>query len=166
MTRDEVVERLQHNRIRFDQRVARIPRESLDVRPEGRAHTPKQVVAHVTEYEALVIERLRAARVGDTTALFRDRVGWEEFNEQVWSESEELDIETVLDRSEAVFADLIGELMMLSDADMIEDTGVIANIDPAWLQGRTFAQVVAVDCFDHYPMHYEELEQAAGQSSQ
>jgi len=161
MTRDEVVERLQHNRIRFDQRVARIPRDRLDARPKGRVHTPKQVVAHVTSYEALVIERLRAARVGDTTALFRDRVGWEEFNEQVWAESSELDVETVLEQSSTVFADLIGELMMLSDTDMIEDTGVIANIDPAWLQGRTFAQVVAVDCFDHYPMHYEELELAA-----
>ncbi len=160
MSRDEVLERLQHNRIRFDQRIAKIPVERLDAAPPGRAHTPKQVVAHITSYEELIVERLRAARVGDTTALFRDRVGWEEFNDQVWAQAAGRDAAEVLRDSARVFAELVHELMLVSDAEMNEATGVVAHIDPAWLQGRTLAEVIAVDAFDHYPMHYDELDQA------
>lgn len=160
MSRDEVLERLQHTRIRFDRRVAAIPRERLDVAPAGRAHTPKQVVAHITAYEDLIVERLRAARSSDTTALFRDRVGWEEFNEQVWAGSAAASVDEVLERSEITFRDLVHELMLLSDPELIENTGITEHIDPAWLQGRTLAEVIAVDGFDHYPMHYEELEEA------
>lgn len=163
MSRDEVLERLQHNRIRFDQRVAKIPAERLDVVPPGRAHTPKQVVAHITSYEELIVERLRAARVGDSTALFRDRVGWEEFNEQVWAAAAARDAAEVLGDATRVFAELVHELMLLGDAEMNETTGIVAHIDPAWLQGRTLAEVIAIDAFDHYPMHYDELDQAAAE---
>lgn len=162
MSRDEVLERLQFTRTRFDRRVAAIPRERLDVVPPGRTHTPKQIVAHVTAYDDLVVERLRAARSGSTTALFRDRVGWEEFNEQVWAEAAQADVDEVLAASDRTFRDLIHEIMLLNDPELIGRTGVTEHIDPAWLQGRTLAEVIAVDCFDHYPMHYTALEEAAG----
>lgn len=161
MSRDEVLERLQFTRSRFDQRVAAIPRERFDVVPEGRTHTPKQVVAHVTAYEDLVVQRLRAARSGSTTTLFRDRVGWEEFNDQVWAQSAEADPDKVLALSDRTFRELIREISLLYDPELISRTGVTEHIDSAWLQGRTLAEVIAVDCFDHYPMHYEELDEAA-----
>jgi len=161
VSRDEVLERLQFTRIRFDRRVAAIPRERLDVAPPGRLHTPKQIVAHITAYEDLIVERLRAARSADTTSLFRDRVGWEEFNEQVWTDSAPRSVDEVLEQSGRTFGDLVHEIVLLSDAELIESTGVTAHIDTAWLQGRTLAEVIAVDGFDHYPMHYAELEEAA-----
>lgn len=161
MSRDEVLERLQFTRMRFDRRVAAIPRERFDVPPPGRAHTPKQIVAHITAYEDLIVERLRAARTADTTALFRDRVGWEEFNEQVWAQSVAMPVDEVLEHSAVTFRDLIHEIVLLSDPELIESTGITEHIDPAWLQGRTLAEVIAVDGFEHYPMHYEELDEAA-----
>ncbi|MDO8987432.1 MAG: ClbS/DfsB family four-helix bundle protein [Coriobacteriia bacterium] len=163
MSRDEVMERLQFTRIRFDRRIAAIPIEKMDALVPARAHTPKQVVAHINAYEALIVERLQAARTGNTTALFRDRVGWQEFNEQVWADSVDTSVHEVLEQSQRVFKALIHEIMMLTDGDMCDDTGIMAHIDPAWLQGRTLAQVIGVDAFEHYPMHYDELELAAAQ---
>ncbi|MDP2233991.1 MAG: ClbS/DfsB family four-helix bundle protein [Actinomycetota bacterium] len=163
MSRDEVMERLQFTRIRFDRRIAAIPIEKMDVLLQARTHTPKQVVAHINAYEALIVERLQAARTGNTTALFRDRVGWQEFNEQVWADSVDTPVHEVLEQSQRVFKELVHELMLLTDSDMLDDTGIMAHIDPAWLQGRTLAQVIGVDAFEHYPMHYDELDLAAAQ---
>lgn len=161
MSRDEVLERLHHNRALFDRRVAAIPREVFDVPVPGATHTPKQIVAHVSAYEELIVERLRAARLGETTAFDRDRVGWEAFNERIWAEGASADLDDVLAWSRDVFAHLIHEIALLEDVDMIEKTGITAHLDPAWLQGRTLAELIGIDAFDHYPMHFEALERAA-----
>lgn len=163
MSRDEVLERLQFTRVRFDRRIEAIPIEKLDVPTPTRLHTPKQVVAHINAYEALIVERLQAARTGNTTALFRDRVGWQEFNEQVWADSVDMTVHEVLEQSQRVFKELVHEIMILTDADLLDSTGIMAHIDPAWLQGRTLAQVIGVDAFEHYPMHYDELDLAVAQ---
>ena len=49
----------------------------------------------------------------------------------------------------------------LTDDELSGDVGLTARIDPAWLQGRTLAEVIGVDGFEHYPMHYPALAAAA-----
>lgn len=39
--------------------------------------------------------------------------------------------------------------------------GIVKNIDEEWLAGRSLAEMIAIDAYDHYPMHIEALEQAA-----
>lgn len=160
MTRDEVLARLRETRAAFDALVAAIPRDRLDVAPAGRTHTPKEIVAHVAAYDELMVERLRAARAGRMTAFDRDRVGWERFNDRVWAEARALDVDEALAHAARVFADLLAEVERLTDAELGGVTGVTAGIDPAWLQGRMLAEVIGVDGFEHYPMHFEALEAA------
>lgn len=161
MNRDEVLERLHFVRARFDQRVRAIPLERFDIAPPGRVHTPKEILSHVTAYEALIIDRLRAARLGETTAHLRDRVGWEEFNEQTWSEAAALSATETLAHADEVFRELIHEIMLLSDIELVEKTGITEHIDPSWLQGRALWEVIGIDGFEHYPMHFEAFEEAA-----
>jgi len=89
MTRDEVLEQLKVQRAQFDARIHAIPGDSLDEPVPGSLHSPKQIVAHVSAYERLIVDRIRAARLGEKTAFDRDRIGWEAFNDRIWAESAE-----------------------------------------------------------------------------
>jgi hypothetical protein len=161
MKRDEVLGKLKQHRAEFDRRVAAIPAEALDLPAPGCAHSPKQIVAHVSAYEALVVERLRAARLGEQTEFDRDRVSWEAFNDRIWLESAEKATDGVLYSSSRGFLALLEEVAALSGAELTELTGVTASIDPAWLKGKSLAELIGIDCFEHYPAHFAQLEAAA-----
>ena len=162
MDREEVLERLRTTRAEFDMRLSAIPPDALEVAPVGYEHAPKHVVAHVNAYERLVVERLQAARVGEQTAFDRDRDGWQRFNARVWGEALELDLATVLAESSRVFAELLDEVSRLTDDELNGVAGVTAAIDQAWLDGHALWELIGVDCFEHYPMHFPVLEAAAG----
>jgi len=164
MTGDEVLARLRTVRTAFDRRVEAIPPERLSHPPEGHTHPPKDVVAHVSAYEALIVERLRAARRSERTALDRDRAGWEQFNDRIWAEAEGRSAEEILASSAETFRELLAQVASLTDAELNESVGVTAWIDPGWLQGRTLWQVIGVDGFEHYPKHFSALEAAARDS--
>lgn len=161
MTRDEVLDRLRATRAEFDARVSRISDASFERLVPGGTHTPKQIVWHVSEYDRLMVERLRAAREGRTTAFERDRVGWEAFNERTWSEGQDLDAETVKSTAGRLFEELLAEVGLLSDDELAGATGSSANLDPAWLGSRAPWELIGIDGFDHYPMHFRSLEAAA-----
>lgn len=161
MTKDEVLARLREERAKFNARVAAVPRAHFEEPPFGREYSPKEIVAHVTAYEELIVRRLVAARGGETTEFERDRVGWEIFNQRVWIEARKSAWPVVLEHSHEVFAQLLDEVGRLTDDELNGPAGIVAYIDPAWLQGRSLAELIGVDAFDHYAMHFDALEEAA-----
>ena len=68
-------------------------------------------------------------------------------------------------RAAKLFLDLLEEVGRLTDAELSGDVGITARIDPTWLQGRTLAEVIGVDGFEHYPMHYAGLSAAGADAS-
>jgi hypothetical protein len=162
MTRDEVLRRLWTARAEFDRLVSEIPVERLSEPCSGCPHAPKDVIWHVAAYDELIVSRIRAARDGATTAFDRDRDGWEAFNERIWTEASERDAVSAVSQAEETFLDLLEEVGQLSDEELFGTGGVTAVIDPAWLQGRTLAEVIGVDGYEHYPMHYSHLQDATG----
>ena len=165
MTTAEMLLRLRESRDVFDARVSEVPGEVFDVVPDGHAHSPKEAVAHVAAYESLILERLREARDGRSTEFDRDREGWEAFNDVVWAEAAETDAVDVRARAVFVFSDLLAEIAGLTDAELSETTGITKRIDPAWLEDRTLAEMIAIDSFEHYPMHESVLIAAAKAAS-
>jgi hypothetical protein len=161
MTRDEVLTRLRAQRSEFDARVDAIPAEALDAPIPGTTHTPKQIVAHVNAYDRLIVERLRAARLGEMTEFDRDRTGWEAFNDRIWAEAVAVEVDIVLSRSARDFLSLLEEIASLANAELQTLVGVAAGLDPAWLQGRPLWEAIAIDGFEHYPMHFAQLDAAA-----
>lgn len=161
MTRNEVLEALRTARFTFDEKLAALPPETLAVPVPGGTHTPAQVVAHVAAYDELMVQRFRAARRGETTDFDRDRVGWEAFNERVWAESRHADPASVIARADEIFWELLGEVAALSDAELGQPTGATAALDPAWLDGREVWELIAIDGYEHYPMHVGALEATA-----
>lgn len=160
MNREEVLAKLREQRAEFDARFHAIPSEAMDMPIHGAAHSPKQILAHVSAYERLIVERLRAARLGETTEFDRDRIGWEAFNDRVWEEALEVPADVVLSRSAADFLALLEEVAGLSDGELVDRRGITAAADPSWLQGRPLWEAIGVDGFDHYPMHFAQLEAA------
>lgn len=163
MKRDEVIAKLRETRAEFDRLLAGVPADKLGVPAPGGAHTPAEIALHVAAYDDLMVKRLRAAREGESTAFDRDRDSWEAFNERIWAEAASVEGPAALAHASETFLDLLEEIGMLSDDELASsgDAGVTAFIDQGWLQGRTLAEVIGVDGFDHYPMHYDALEAAA-----
>ena len=166
MTRDDVLRNLWTARVEFDRLVSEIPVDRLGQPIPGHVRPAKDVVWHVAAYDELMVSRLRAARNGMTTEFDRDRVGWEAFNERIWTEAAEVDALTACHHADEVFLDLLEEIGQLTDDEICGNAGIVAYIDPAWLQGRTLAEVIGVDGFEHYPMHADELRAAAAVSEE
>jgi len=161
MKRDQVIAELRAARAVFDEKVSAVPREALELPVPGSAHSVKDIVAHVTAYDDLIVQRLVAARHGATTAFDRDRDGWEAFNERTWREAASLKPGAVLRRAADVFAALVHEVGQLSDEELNAAVGSTAALDPAWLKGEPPWQLIETDAFGHYPMHYDALDAAA-----
>lgn len=161
MTRDEVLERLRSTRADFDTRVARVPDAAFVRVVPGGSHTPKQIVWHVAAYDRLMVDRLRAARDSRTTAFDRDRIGWEAFNESTWTEGEAAEPEVVKATAARTFEALLEEVGRLTDEELAGPTGVSAYLDQDWLGTRPPWQLIGIDGFEHYPMHFRSLEAAA-----
>ena len=164
MTRDEVLARLRETRAEFDKLLAAIPTELLTVPVPGGAHSPKDIVFHVTAYDDLIVRRLRCARTGELTAFDRDRDSYEAFNDRIWREAEACTVPAARAQAARTFLNLLEEIGHLSDEELSGNVGVTKGIDPAWLQERTLAETIGVDGFEHYPMHYAGLAAAAGTS--
>jgi hypothetical protein len=162
MTRDEVLARLKTERAVFDAKVAAVPVSALEAAMPGSTHSVTEVVAHVTAYEELIVERLVSARHGAMTAFDRDHAGWEAFNERIWREAAGRRPEAVITHSAEVFAALIREIETLSDEELSAPVGKTAALDPGWLEGSPPWKMIEIDGFGHYPMHYPGLEAAAG----
>lgn len=162
MKRDQVIAELRAARAIFDEKVAAVPPEALDAPIPGSAHSVKDIVAHVSAYDDLIVQRLVAARHGATTAFDRDHAGWEAFNERMWREAAGLKTDAVLRRAADVFSALLHEVGQLSDEELRAAVGSTAALDPAWLDGESPWQLIKTDAFGHYPMHYDALDAAAG----
>jgi hypothetical protein len=161
MNRDQVFDKLRSARAVFDAKVASVPIERLDSAIPGHVHTVGEIVWHVAAYDELMVSRLRAAHEGATTEFDRDRVGWEQFNERVWAEAAEKSGAEAVEHARAVFDDLVGEIGQLNEAELNQPVGVVEHLDPAWLEGHALWELIAIDGFDHYAMHYEQLDEAA-----
>lgn len=160
MTHDELLRWLLETRREFDELIAAIPRDNLEKPIPGKRHSARDVIFHVTAYEDLIVQRLRKAQLGETTAFDRDRDGWENFNDRVWGEAQQVDPPTALARSHRVFRELIEQVRVLQEDEINGDAGIVSAIDPAWLDGHRLYEVIGIDSFEHYPMHFEDLRKA------
>jgi len=127
MTRGEVLARLKVSRAVFDGKLAAVRLESLDAVPPGATHSVKDIVAHVTAYDDLIVLRLISARHGSTTAFDRDRDGivCGEGSGILLLES----LESALGRGASVLAEI---------------TGFATNSDPASIANPNSASIA--DC--------------------
>ncbi len=160
MTRDELLRWLLETRREFDELVAAIPRDDFEKPIPGKKHSARDVVCHVTAYEDLIVQRLRSAQNGETTAFDRDHEGWEAFNDRIWEEAKHVDPPTCLARSRRAFRELVDQVRVLQDDEINGKAGIVRHIDPGWLDGRALYEVIGIDAFEHYPMHFEDLKSA------
>lgn len=161
MTRDQVLARLEGARAGFDERLAAIPVERLTEPVPGSPHSVRDILVHVAAYDQLIVERLMSARHGATTQFDRDRLGWEAFNDRIWREAAGVSPVQALSRARDTFAALLHEVGKLSDEEINGRVGSTAALDPAWLGDRAPWELIAIDAYEHYPMHYAALDAAA-----
>lgn len=160
MTKSEVMELLRSRRALFDAKVAAVPRDALDEPIPRSTKTVKEIVAHVSNYEQLIVDRLISAGHGAGTALRHDQLGFGRGNDLDWPDVTTRAPEQVLRRAADVFDALMQTVGDLSDDELNEAIGATAALDKEWLQGRAPWEMIAIDAYDHYPMHFPALDAA------
>ena len=120
--------------------------------PDGR--TPKDVAAHVTWYEKQVVGVLRArALVGSDLW----DVSLAERNAAIHEENKDRPLLDVLSESERVFAELVGLLGMLQEADL-RDPARFPGMPDDWEPWK----LIVENTYEHYTGHTPELEDLLG----
>ncbi len=148
MNKQTFITTLLAERAQWDALLAEIG-EARMMQPAVGEWTVKDIIAHTAWYEREMVEVLRArALVGSDL--------WgaplEERNAAIFEENRHRPLAEVLAEARQVFAQLLEELQSLSDEDL-SDPRRFREMPAEWMPW----QVIASNCFEHYPQHIPEL---------
>lgn len=160
MTRDELLAQLAEARQSFDEKVALVPAEALRYQVPGFGYSVAQLLAHVSEYDRLVINRLESAGHGATTQLQADHGNRDHFERYTWTFADRWSTEHVKRRSRANFESVVVHLRDMTNDELSGNVGSGGALDRSWLAGRPVWQAIYEDTAGHYRRHEAMLEAA------
>jgi len=160
VTRDQMLVELAVSRATFDNKVASLPRDSLREELPGYGRSVAQLVAHVSAFDRLVVQRLASADRAAMTSLAIDHGDYERHEQATWTFADTWRTDRVLERAKADFESLTLNVRNLSDDELNGRIGSGGVLDPAWLRGRAPWQAIAADTFEHYREHLDMLDEA------
>ena len=152
MTKDEVLETLKDSHTRFLEAVEGLSLEELETPGVIGEWSVKDVIAHVSNWEAELIKLLWQANQGQkpTTVHFSNR-SFDEIN-QKWRESyEDREVERVLADFEAVYKQLIRRVNSFSDKDLTNPKRF------SWLRDQPLWKWIAESSFEHEEEHISQI---------
>lgn len=160
MTRDQMLIELAVARATFDNKVGTLPRASLVREVPGYGRSIAQLVAHVSAYDSMVVQRLASAERAGMTNLGFDHGNREHHEQSTWVFADRWDFDRLLERAKGEFGSLSDLVRNLSDEELNGRIGAGGALDPAWLRGRAPWQAIAADTFEHYREHLDMLDVA------
>lgn len=160
MTRDQLLAELVAARQAFDEKVALVPRDALRDEVPGYGYSVVQLLAHVAEYDRLVVNRLESAGHGAATQLQADHGNRDSFERYTWTFADRWSVEHVMRRSRTNFESVVSHVRALGDEELEGRAGAGGALDRAWLAGRPPWQAVYDDTAGHYLRHFEMLDVA------
>ncbi len=117
----------------------------------------KDIIAHVTAYEAWIVARLDSALRGETLRLEIDRLDLEQRNARIFEENRNRPLQDVLAESQQVFQQLLKSVQALSDEDLTDPHRLEPFLDPLWTDGLPVWRCIAADSYEHYSQHIPSI---------
>jgi hypothetical protein len=149
MNKAEFLHTLRVERAAWDALLTQVPVERMEEPGVAGEMSIKEIVYHVTWYERQMVEVLRSrALIGSPW--------WElpldERNANILAEGRNTPLAEVLAEAGQVYEQLLAGLEELSDEELA-DARHFAEMPPDWLPW----QVIASNCYEHYPQHAADL---------
>jgi hypothetical protein len=149
--------------IRLEELLARLGREQMTQPGVYGQLSIKDVLAHLTAWELLMLDWLSAGWRGETPVVFApgytpsagnadlDQV-IDRLNERIYVENRDQPLDEVLARFRAAHAQTVDVLEQASDSDLFDPNGF------PWRNGRPFWIAVMGNTYDHYREHTELIQ--------
>jgi uncharacterized protein (TIGR03083 family) len=148
--KDELLERVRHDRAEWEALVARIPRERLTEPGLPGGWSVKDTMAHIAwgEREAFGVMRARALAGSDLWNLPQD-----ERNAAVFEQNRHRPLEDVLAEHERTFTEFLAALEELTEDDLNDPARFppLAEVIPGWRPWRVLYDP------DHYTSHGQDV---------
>lgn len=145
------IERIQRSRRAWNALVSGIVPSTLEQPGFCGTWSVKDVIAHITWYEQVMVEMLEAQS-------FEESEYWdlslEERNALIYEENKDLSLETVMKTSQQVFTALIEQLESLPE-EGLNDPTYFPGMPTDWKPW----QVIASNTYEHYEEHVTLAEQ-------
>jgi hypothetical protein len=153
ISKTELTDRLRMRRAEYDAAVDAIPRSTM-LEPGATGHwSVKDIIAHLTYYEAWMADRLTEQLEGRTyTPGELDGMHWEPRNQIIYDRTRALPLDKVLAASKATFQRLIAAVEAHDEAFLFR---------PQTFQGApgpiVIADMLRTEVYDHYTQHVPDL---------
>ncbi len=164
----ELLDRMRTGREAWDALIARISAGELTQPALPNGWSVKDLIAHVAAYENWTAAQVRAAsenrpptdmELYGVEELPPDPEGWDldRQNAAIYAQYQDMPLEDVTAFSERAFADLIGAIDGVAEADLA------APDAQSWTNGTSLLAIIPGQCYGHYEQHVDDVRSLAGQ---
>ncbi len=137
----------------WEDALGKIPAEKFSNPMPGGAWSVKDIIAHITWYEREMVGMLRARAVAGSPLWEKSL---DERNQEIYLQNKDRKIEEVLDETGRIHAELMVELVRLSDEEL-NDPKRWKDWLAEWTGGWTPWKVIASNTYEHYEDHLPDL---------
>lgn len=163
-TKDELLQQISDEYAALVQLIERIPAERR-LEPVAGDLSVKDIVAHITDWEAWMLLRIRSAAAGEALAprMVESSEGMvtdiDGINAAIAERYKDVDWQTVWEDFLRTHEDASGELEQMSERDMFDPLRVR---EVTGLTEGTGVDLIVSNTSEHYREHFEELSAAFG----
>ena len=151
-TRAELLEALRSSREELDQAIAGLGESDLASPGVAEGWSAKDLLAHITAWEAEMLKALGQARLGrKPTGAVVESPDVDALNARWQKETAKKPLDKVLADMEAARKQTIKQVERLTDEDLNDPRKY------AWLKGTTLAELIAGETFEHEREHAAQI---------
>lgn len=158
LTKDVLLKIFHTERQRWEALLATIDEEHMLQAGVAGHWSVKDVIAHITVYEAWLVEWLKAAQQGGfPPPSVLDDANIDRRNERVYSETHILSLEEVIAQARLTFQELIAVIEAFPAVDFIDPERTAWFMRPYWSRISTLGAAIANLSCEHYQEHMPDL---------
>jgi uncharacterized damage-inducible protein DinB len=151
MNKAEFLNLQRQARAEWDALIAQVPPDKMTQPDVVGRWSIKDLIAHVAWYENEMVNVI-------TTRVFDGSPWWEledvdERNARIYEQYRDVPLDKVLTDAKAIYQKFIEALMSLSDEEL-NSASYFRDMPTEWIPW----QVIASNCFEHYPQHIPDVE--------
>jgi hypothetical protein len=153
MTRAEILQALEQDRVSLLTAMADLPEEMLSMQPVVEQWTVKDVLGHITLWQQVAIQFIadyRASGLPKSLGL-KDDAALDAYNAQGAALRQDWPLERVRAELAAAQRDLAAAVQALADDDLGKP------LPAPWPAGSTLERLIAINSYDHEPEHVTQI---------
>jgi hypothetical protein len=156
LTRDELLAEIHRSWDQLTGALGRPSGERIQSAQDSQGWIVKDHIAHLTAWERSILallqgrERCQGLRVDEEVYLSRD---YDRINDQIYQRSKSRSLESIIDQSREVHAELLASVEGLTDADLQRPVRSFLPEDSRDDDDRRIVDLIYANTADHYGEH-------------